>query len=116
MYAFLGASNQSYQMIRDQGQRSKLGQVIILIKTLYLEYFSLDQLQIWCESGTWTATQLISFKGRSPMTFMVSARVENGVPHGQTSKSMELYRVVPHMKALDEHFPNQLKFGRYEVI
>jgi hypothetical protein len=36
------------------------------------------------------------------MTFMVSARVENGVTKGQILKSKELYRVIPQMKALDE--------------
>jgi hypothetical protein len=44
------------------------------------------------------------------MTFMVSARVKNGVSQGQILKSMELYRVVPQMNALDKHFPDQLKF------
>jgi hypothetical protein len=44
------------------------------------------------------------------MTFIVSARVKNGVPQGQILKSKELYRVVPQMKGLDEHFPNQLIF------
>ena len=50
------------------------------------------------------------------MTFIVSARVKNGVPQGQIFKSKELYRVVPQMKGLDEHFPDQLKFWRYDVI
>jgi hypothetical protein len=44
------------------------------------------------------------------MAFMVSARVKNGVPQGQILKWKELYRVVPQMKALYEHFPDQLKF------
>jgi hypothetical protein len=87
-----------------------LGQVIILRKTLFFEYFLLDQLQAWCESSTWSATQLISFEGRLTLIFMVSARVENGVHEGQILKSKELYRVVAQMKALDEHFPDQLKF------
>jgi hypothetical protein len=43
------------------------------------------------------------------MTFIVSTRVKNGVPQGQIFKSKELYRVVPQMKGLDEHFINQLK-------
>ena len=50
------------------------------------------------------------------MTFIVSTRVKNGVPQGQIFKSKELYRVVPQMKGLDEHFPDQLKFWRYDVI
>jgi hypothetical protein len=50
------------------------------------------------------------------MTFIVSARVKNGVPQGQISKSKELYRVIPQIKALDEHFLDQLKFWRYDVI
>jgi hypothetical protein len=50
------------------------------------------------------------------MTFIVSARIKNGVPQGQIFKSKELYRVVSQMKGLDEHFPNQLKFWRYDVI
>ena len=44
------------------------------------------------------------------MTFIVSVRVKNGEPQGQIFKLMELYRVVPQMKGLDEHFPDQLKF------
>jgi hypothetical protein len=84
-----------------------LGQVIILIKTLFFEYFLLDQLQTWCESSTWSATQLISFEGRSQMTLMVSARVKTGVPRGQIFKLQKPYRVVYQMKALDEHFPDQ---------
>jgi hypothetical protein len=44
------------------------------------------------------------------MTFIVSAWVKNSVPKGQIFKSKELYRVVPEMKGLDEHFPNQLNF------
>jgi hypothetical protein len=44
------------------------------------------------------------------MTFTVSTRVKNGVLQGQIFKSKELYRVVPQMKGLDEHFPDQLKF------
>jgi hypothetical protein len=31
-------------------------------------------------------------------------------------KSKKLYRVVPQMKGLDEHFLNQLTFWRYDVI
>jgi hypothetical protein len=80
-----------------------LGQVIKLTKTLFFEYFLLGELQTWCESSTWSATQLISFEDGSPMTFMVSARVENGVTKGQILKSKELYCVIPQMKALDEH-------------
>jgi hypothetical protein len=41
------------------------------------------------------------------MTFVVNARVENGVFQGQILKSMEPYHVVSHMKALDECFPDQ---------
>jgi hypothetical protein len=44
------------------------------------------------------------------MTFIVSTRVINGVPKGQIFKLKELYRVVPQMKGLDEHLPDQLKF------
>jgi hypothetical protein len=43
------------------------------------------------------------------MTFIANDRVENGVPQGQIWKSKEPYRVVPQMKALDEHFLNMLK-------
>jgi hypothetical protein len=50
------------------------------------------------------------------MTFMVNAGVKNGVPQGQIFKSKELYCVVPQMKGLDEHFANQLRFWRYDVI
>jgi hypothetical protein len=49
------------------------------------------------------------------MIFIVSSRVKNGVPQGQIFLK-ELYRVVPQMKGLDEHFPDQLKFWRYDVI
>jgi hypothetical protein len=41
------------------------------------------------------------------MTLMVSARVKIGVPQGQILKLQKPYRVVPQMKALDEHFPDQ---------
>jgi hypothetical protein len=44
------------------------------------------------------------------MTFMVSARVKTGVPEGQILKLQKPYRVVSQMKALDECFPDQLKF------
>jgi hypothetical protein len=57
----------------------------------------LDELQTWCESSSWSATQLISFEGQLQMTFMVSARVKNGVPEGQ----------ILNCKAIDEHFPEQ---------
>jgi hypothetical protein len=50
------------------------------------------------------------------MTFIASFRVKNGVPQGQIFKSKELYRVVPQIKGLDEHFPDQLQFCRYDVI
>jgi hypothetical protein len=50
------------------------------------------------------------------MTFIVNAGVKNGVPQGQILKSKKLYRVVPRMKGFDEHFANQLKFWRYDVI
>jgi hypothetical protein len=50
------------------------------------------------------------------MTLIVSAEVKNGVPQGQIYKSKELYRVVPQMKGLCEHFPNPLTFWRYDVI
>jgi hypothetical protein len=76
-------------------------------KTLFFEYFLSDQLQTWCESSTWSATQLNIFEGRSRMTFMVSARVKYGVPQGQILKLQKPYRVVYQMKALDEHFPDQ---------
>jgi hypothetical protein len=76
----------------------------------------MDQLQTCCESNTWSATKLNCFEGRSPMTFMVSVRVENGVPQGQNLKLKELCRVVPQMKTLDEHIIDQLKFRRYDVV
>jgi hypothetical protein len=44
------------------------------------------------------------------MTFMDSVRAENGVPQGQILKLKGPYHVVPQMKALDEHFQDQLKF------
>jgi hypothetical protein len=44
------------------------------------------------------------------MTFIVSARVKNDLPKGQIFKSKELYRVVPQIKALAEHFSDQVKF------
>jgi hypothetical protein len=44
------------------------------------------------------------------MTFIVSVRVRNGVLQGQSFKWKELYRVVPQIEGLDEHFPDQLKF------
>jgi hypothetical protein len=50
------------------------------------------------------------------MTFIVSAGVTNGIPQGQIFKSNELYSVVPQIKGLDEHFPDQLEFCRYDVI
>jgi hypothetical protein len=50
------------------------------------------------------------------MTFIVSAWVKNGVPQGQIFKSKELYCVVPQIKGLDEHFTDQLKFWRYDII
>jgi hypothetical protein len=34
------------------------------------------------------------------MTYIVSARVKNGVSQGQIFKSKELYRVVPQIKGL----------------
>jgi hypothetical protein len=37
---------------------------------------------------------------------MINARVENGIPQGQILKSMEPYRVAPHLKALDKGFPD----------
>jgi hypothetical protein len=49
------------------------------------------------------------------MTFMANDRVENGVPQGQILKSKEPYRVVPQMKALDEHFLDLLKCWRYDI-
>jgi hypothetical protein len=59
-------------------------------KNLIFQVFLLDQLKTWRESSTWAATQLISFEGRSLMTCMVSARIENGVSLGQILKSKEL--------------------------
>jgi hypothetical protein len=70
----------------------------------------MDQLQTWCESSTWSATQLISFEGRSTLTFIVSSRVKNGVPQVQILELKEPYPVVSQTKALDERFPDQLKF------
>jgi hypothetical protein len=87
-----------------------LGKVTILRKTLFFEYFLLDQLQILCEGSTWSSTQLINFEGQSQMIFMVSARVKNGLPQGQILKFQKPYRVVSQMKALDDCFPDQLKF------
>jgi hypothetical protein len=37
-------------------------------------------------------------------------------PKVKIFKSKELYRVVPQIKGLDEHFPDQLKFWRYDII
>ena len=102
--------------VKVKGQGQILGQVIILIKTLSFKYFLLDQLQTCRETSTWSATHLISFEGRSRMTFMVSARVKNGVPQGQILKLPKPYRVVFQMKALDEYFPDELNFRRYDVI
>jgi hypothetical protein len=100
-------------MVKVKGQ---MGQVIILMETLFFEYFYLDQLQTLCESSIWSTTQLICFEGRSILTFIVNARVENGVPRGQILKSKELYHVLTHMKTLDECFQDQLTFSRYDVI
>jgi hypothetical protein len=38
------------------------------------------------------------------------------LPNGQILKSKEPYHVVPHMKNLDECFPDQVKLWRYDVI
>jgi hypothetical protein len=51
---------------------------------------------------------LICLWGRSVLTFIVNAMVENFVPQGQILKSMKPYCVAPHMKALDEYIPDQL--------
>jgi hypothetical protein len=40
---------------------------------------------------------------------MVSNWVKNGVSQGQILKSEKPYFVVPHMKDLDECFPNKQK-------
>jgi hypothetical protein len=53
---------------------------------------------------------LVIFEGRSTLTFMVTKRVKYGSPQGQILELKERYRVVPQMKALDEYFPDQLKF------
>jgi hypothetical protein len=53
---------------------------------------------------------MISFEGRPTLTFMVSVRVEIGVPQGQILKLKELYHVALQMKALDDRFPDQLSF------
>jgi hypothetical protein len=50
------------------------------------------------------------------MTFIVSAKVKNGVPQIQIFRSKELYRVVPQIEGLDDHFPDQLKIWHYDVI
>jgi hypothetical protein len=47
---------------------------------------------------------------------MVNTWVENDVPKGQILKSTKPYCVVPHMKALHECFPDQIKFWRYDII
>jgi hypothetical protein len=90
------------------GQRSSM----IMTKTLFFKYFWLDQLQPWCASSIWSTTSLISFGGRSAVIFMVSAEVKNCVPRGLK----KTYILVPHMKALDECFSNQLTFWCYDVI
>jgi hypothetical protein len=41
------------------------------------------------------------------MTFMVSARVKNGVLEGKIFNLQKPYRVVSQVKALDERFPDQ---------
>jgi hypothetical protein len=64
----------------------------------------------------WSTTTLISYGGQSAVTFMVSAKIENGVPKGQILKSKEPYSAVPHMKALDECCPDQLKCWCYGFI
>jgi uncharacterized Ntn-hydrolase superfamily protein len=50
----------------------------------------------------------MNFWGRSALTFMGHAAGQNCLLQGQILKSTEPYRVVPHIKALDECFPNQL--------
>jgi hypothetical protein len=89
---------------------------MILIKTLFFEYFLTDQLQTWYESSIYSATQLIRFKSWLILTFRVNDWVKNGVSQGQILKWEVPYRVVPHMKDRDECFPNQQKFWRYDVI
>jgi hypothetical protein len=44
------------------------------------------------------------------MTFIVSAKVKNGVHLCQIFKSKKICSVVPQIKGLDEHFPDQLTF------
>jgi hypothetical protein len=66
----------------------------------------MDQLQTWCESIPWSATQLIVFT----LTFGVCTSVKNGVPQGYNLKLKKSYRVVPDMKVLDECFPDKLKY------
>jgi hypothetical protein len=95
---------------QDQRSRSKFCQVIILIKTVCLEYLLPDQLQTWYESSIYSATQLIRFESRSTLSFMVSYWVENGVSQGQILKWEEPSRVVPHMEGRDECFLNQQTF------
>jgi hypothetical protein len=70
-------------------------------------FFILDELQTWSESSSCSDTQMICFEGRLQVTFMVSARVKNGVPESQIFKLQKPYRVVSQMKAFDKCFPDQ---------
>jgi hypothetical protein len=54
--------------------------------------------------------------GDQPWPSWVSLRVNICLLQGQILESKIPYRVVPHIKALDECFPNQIKFWRYDVI
>jgi hypothetical protein len=102
---------------RGQGQRpmSKLGQVIIITKTLFSSIFEWINFKLRVKVAHGLPLSWFFFEGRSTLTFMVSTWVEN-VPQGQILKLKEPYGVVPQMTALDERFPDHLKYWRYNVI
>jgi hypothetical protein len=70
----------------------------------------MNRLHTWGESSICQVTQRNSFESQSTLNFIVNACVENGVPQGHILKSEEPYRVVRHMKALDECLPDQQTF------
>jgi hypothetical protein len=85
----------------DRGERSKLGQLIILTKTLFFEYFNWINFKL----GVKVAHGL-------PLSWLVLGADRQWASWLAPGSKM----VHPKGKTLDEHFSDQLKFGHYDVI
>jgi hypothetical protein len=99
-----------------QGQRSFYGQSKRSTKPIFFSSSDWIKYKLGVKVAYDLSHKWLVFVADWPWPSWLAPQVKNHLPQGQILKSTEPYRVVFHIKVVDERFPDQLFFLHYDVI